>query len=350
MKAARLHGIGDLRVEEVATPRPRPGELLVRVGAGQVCGTDIRMYKQGAPAITPESPLIPGHEIAGVIEALGDGVSGYEAGTRVAVAPNYGCGICDTCISGNTQSCASSQALGVTRDGGFAEFVVVPEPAVRQGNIARVPDHVSLQEAALAEPLSCVYNALERHNVQPGDVVLIIGAGPIGLMHAKLHRMAGAGAVIMNDVLPERLAQCRSLEPGVITATPDELPDVLADVSRGRGADIVVTAAPAPATHQLALELVAVNGTVSFFGGLPKDHQVVPINTNLIHYKQIWVTGTTRQSLRQYRRVLELIERGLINLDGLMTKAVDLDRIQEVFDDTMNGRGLKNGVLLNGLE
>lgn len=346
MKAARLHGAGDLRVEDVPKPSPGPGEMLVRIGAGQVCGTDIRMYKQGAAAAGPEHPLILGHEIAGTIEDMGELVHGYEMGMRVAVAPNYGCGVCDTCISGNTQSCAESEALGVTLDGGFAEFMIVPEPAVRQGNVARVPDHVSLQEAALAEPLSCVYNSFERHNVQPGDVVLVIGAGPIGLMHAKLHLMAGAGAVIMNDLLPERLATCKSLEPSVITTGPDDLKQVLDDVSRGRGADVVITAAPAPATHPMALELVGQNGVVSFFGGLPKDSQVVPINTNLIHYKQITVTGTTRQSLRQFRKTLELIDRGLVDLSGMMSKAVGLDDIAEVFDDTMNGRGLKNGVVL----
>jgi L-iditol 2-dehydrogenase len=337
-------------VEEIATPEPAAGELLIRVGAGQVCGTDVRMFKQGAAAATDGSPLTLGHEIAGVIETAGQGVQGFAPGARVAVAPNYGCGVCDTCVSGNTQACDRSEALGVTRDGGFAEFMIIPEPAVRQGNVSPLPDHVSLQEAALAEPLSCVYNALERHNVQPGDVVLIIGAGPIGLMHAKLHLMAGAGAVIMNDLIPERLEQCRALEPSVLTAGPESLAEVLADASRGRGADIVVTAAPAPATHQLALDLVARNGTVSFFGGLPRDQEIVSLNTNLIHYKEIWVTGTTRQSLRQFRRTLELIARGLVSLDGIMTKAVSLDEIQEVFDDTMNGRGLKNGVLLNGLE
>jgi L-iditol 2-dehydrogenase len=346
VKAARLYTTGDLRVEEVPTPEPGRGEILVRIRAGQVCGTDIRMYKQGANAASPENPLILGHEMAGVIEQVDREVHGYETGMRVAIAPNYGCGVCDTCISGNTQTCSKSEALGVTRDGGFAEFMLVPEPAVRQGNVAVVPEHVTLQEAALAEPLSCVYNAFERNDPQPGDIVLIIGAGPIGLMHAKLYLMAGAGAVILNDLLPERLALCKSLEPDIRTVLPAGLATLLDDVSRGRGADIVITAAPAPATHQLALDLVAVNGKVSYFGGLPRDREIVPINTNIIHYKQIWVTGTTRQSLRQYRKTLELIDRGLIRLDGVMTKAVPLDQIHEVFEDTMNGRGLKNGILV----
>jgi L-iditol 2-dehydrogenase len=346
MKAARLHGIGDLRVDEVDEPRARAGELVVRVRAGQVCGTDVRMYKQGAKDASAERPLTLGHEIAGVIEEVGEGVTRYAPGTRVAVAPNYGCGVCDVCVSGNTQMCPESQALGVTLDGGFAELMRVPEPAVRQGNVTPLPDHVSFQEAALVEPLSCVYNAFERNAPRPGDVVLIVGAGPIGLMHAKLYLMAGAGAVIMNDLLDERLELCRSIEPDIVPARPDELERVVSERSGGRGADIVITAAPAPATHQLALDLVAPNGIVSLFGGLPKDREIVPINTNLIHYKQIWVTGTTRQSLRQYRRTLDLIARGNVRLDGIVTKAVDLADVAEVLDDTMNARGLKNGILV----
>jgi L-iditol 2-dehydrogenase len=346
MKAARLYGSGDLRVDEVDEPRAGTGEIVVRIRAGQVCGTDVRMFKQGAKAASSERPLTLGHEIAGVIEEVGEGVTRYSAGMRVAVAPNYGCGVCDVCVSGNTQMCPDSEALGVTLDGGFAELMRVPAAAVRQGNVTPLPDHVSFQEAALVEPLSCVYNAFERNDPHPGDVVLIIGAGPIGLMHAKLYLMAGAGVVIMNDLLAHRLELCKSIEPDIVTTGPDDLERVLGERSRGRGADIVITAAPAPATHQLALDLVAPNGTVSLFGGLPKDREVVPINTNLIHYKQIWVTGTTRQSLRQYRRTLELIERGLVNLDGLVTRTVGLSEVGEVLDDTMNSRGLKNGILV----
>jgi L-iditol 2-dehydrogenase len=348
MKAARLHAAGDLRVEAVDVPRIGEGEVLVRIRAGQVCGTDVRMYRHGAKALESGRPLTLGHEIAGVVEEVGGSVAGLRPGDRVAVAPNYGCGVCDLCTSGNTQLCSLSEALGVTLDGGFAELMRVPAAAVAQGNVSVMPDHVSFQDAALAEPLSCVYNAFERNDPQPGDIVLIIGAGPIGLMHAKLYLMAGAGAVILNDLLPERLELCRSLEPDVHTVGPKALASLVKELSDGRGADIVVTAAPAPATHQLALELVAVNGTVSYFGGLPADREIVPINTNLIHYKQIWVTGTTRQSLRQYRKTLDLIGRGLVSLKGLMTRTVGLDDISLVLEDTMNGRGLKNGILIEG--
>ncbi len=348
MKAARLHAAKDLRVETVEAPRIGDGEILVRIRAGQVCGTDVRMYRQGAKAVGNGRALTMGHEIAGVVEEVGESVTGLRPGDRIAVAPNYGCGVCDRCTSGETQLCDRSEALGVTIDGGFAELMRVPAAAVAQGNVSVLPDHVSFQDAALAEPLSCVYNAFERNDPQPGDVVLIMGAGPIGLMHAKLYLMAGAGAVILNDVLPERLDLCRSIEPDVHTVGAASLGSLVRELSGGRGADIVVTAAPAPETHQIALDLVAVNGKVSYFGGLPKDREIVPINTNLIHYKQIWVTGTTRQSLRQYRKTLDLISRGLVDLDGIMTRTVGLEELSLVLEDTMNGRGLKNGILIEG--
>lgn len=350
MKAARLYKENHISVDDIPVPEVGAGEIRVLIRAGQVCGTDVRMFKQGAASASPEHPLTLGHEIAGVIAHVGDGVAEYEPGMRVAVAPNYGCGVCDTCVSGNTHMCAKSDALGVTVAGGFAEQLVVPAAAVRQGNVSVIADHVGFPEAAMAEPLSCVYSAFERNDPQIGDVVLIIGAGPIGLMHAKLYLMAGAGAVIINDINQQRLDQCKEIEPALKAVGPDDLRELCDHESRGRGVDIVVTAAPAPETHPLALELVAKNGKVSFFGGLPKAHEIVPINTNLIHYKQIWVTGTTRQSLSQFRRTLELIDRGLVKLDGLITKAVSLDRIHEVIDDTMNGRGLKNGIVIGGEE
>jgi L-iditol 2-dehydrogenase len=346
VKAARLYGQKDVRIEDVGVPFVGDGEVLVRIRAGQICGTDVRMYGQGVKPGGAVVPLTLGHEIAGIVAEIGSGVTGLAVGARVAVAPNYGCGVCDMCVGGNSQMCAYSQALGVTLDGGFAEYMRVPAPAVSQGNISELPDNVSFQDAALAEPLSCVYNAFERNDPQPGDVVVILGSGPIGLMHAKLYLMAGAGSVIMNDLRPERLDLCREMEPDILTASPETLADLITEISSGRGADIVITAAPAPATHQLALELVAINGKVSFFGGLPRDREIVPINTNLIHYKQIWVTGTTRQNLRQYRKTLDLIARGQVSLNGMITRTVPLEQIDQVLQDTMEGRGLKNGILI----
>lgn len=348
MKAARLFGKEDLRVVDVPTPEIGPGEILLRVRSAHVCGTDIRMYKNGRSGHDGTEPLTPGHEVAGIIEETGSGVDGYEKGMPVAVAPNFGCGVCDTCVSGNTQMCFHSSALGVTIDGAFAEYVRIPEPAVRQGNVVVLPEGTSFAAAALAEPLSCVCNSFKRCHTGPGDTVLVIGAGPVGLMHARVHRLAGASRIIMNDINEARLSLCKSLEPGITTVRTATIREQISELTGGRGVTACITACPAPEAQQLALELVAVNGTVIFFGGLPHDREVVPINTNLIHYRQLNVTGTTRQSLSQYRKVLKLLAERRIIVDDLVTSRYDLDAVEAAYRYVMEGSGLKAEVVFSG--
>ena len=155
------------------------------------------------------TPLILGHEGSGVVAGVGSDVKNFKEGMRVAVAPNIGCGICDYCVSGNTHLCSQYKALGIHMPGFFAEYVKIPENFVRQGNVVEIPDTLSFEEAALAEPLACVFNAFEKSKMRPGETVLIIGAGPIGLMHAKMAQTAGAAKIIFNDFSRERLDLCR---------------------------------------------------------------------------------------------------------------------------------------------
>lgn len=303
-----------------------------------ICGTDIRMWKNGGPVL----PVTLGHEFAGTIDSIGPGVAGYAVGQRVAVAPNYGCGVCDQCVSGRTQNCSDLKALGIHVDGGFAEFVLVPEQAVRQGNVSPIGD-VPFEQAALAEPLSCVYNSFSRAHVKPGESVVVIGAGPIGLLHAKMYRAAGAGLVVINDINEERLAACTLHDPSFVTVNGVDAVKKIMALTAGKGADVVITAASAPATQQLAFELPAIDGRVIFFGGLPKDREVVPLNTNVIHYRQISVTGTSRQSLGQYRECLEMIAKDVLDVGGVVTGRHPLDDAAKAFDEAARGVGLKTG-------
>jgi L-iditol 2-dehydrogenase len=308
-----------------------------------ICGTDLRMFKHGYPGITPDTPLIPGHELSGVIEKAGKDVKGYSEGIAVAVAPNMGCGICDMCTSGNTQLCGDFRAFGINIDGAFAEYVKIPADAVRQGNMVELTG-LSFREAALAEPLSCVYNAFEIYDVQPADVVLVIGAGPIGMMHGKLAKMAGAAKVIINDVSKERLALVKEVEPGFLTALGDEIREMSKEVTKGRGIDVTVTACPAPEAQVMALELTAINGRVSFFGGLPKDRSKVPLDTNLVHYRQIRISGTTRQSLAQYRKCIKLMSFGLVDVKPLITHTYKVDEIETAYSNITEGKGIKHSI------
>ena len=345
MKAARLYGIGDIRVENVDVPEIADDEVLVKVKASFICGTDVRFYKTGKPGDN-DQPLVAGHEIAGVIEKVGADVTGYKPGMRVGIAPNYGCGVCDLCTAGNSHMCLDSEALGVSVDGGFAEYVKVPARAVAQGNIAVLEDSISFEEAALAEPLSCVYNAYEKIGIYPGDHVLVIGAGPIGLMHVKVALLAGAAAVYITDLSEERLELAKSLVPEVFVLKNDKLEESVKEATGGRLMNLVITAASVSVIQEQAFRYVGLNGRVMFFGGLPKGKSGVTLDTNEIHYKQLLVGGTTRQSLRQYRMCLKLIASGRLKVSDLVTSSSPLEKINDVISNVAAGKGLKSVILI----
>ncbi len=343
MLAARLYDKEDIRVEKITKPDINANEVLVKVKSSFVCGTDVRMYKNGYPSATPDSPLVLGHELSGIIEQVGANVKKYAEGMRVAVAPNMGCGVCDLCVSGNTHLCPDYRALGISLDGGFAEYIKVPESAVRQGNIIELKDSISFREAALAEPLSCVYNAFERSNIRPGDYVLVIGSGPIGIMHAKLAKSAGAAKVIINDLLEDRLAICKEIDSDFITLAGTDIQKMVMDETYGKGLDVCITACPAVAAQENSLAMMAVNGRVMFFGGLPKGRKA-KLDTNLIHYKQIIVSGTTRASMSQFRKTIDLIAENKIEVEDLVSESFALADFNKALDNASKGIGLKNEI------
>jgi L-iditol 2-dehydrogenase len=345
MRAALLYGKEDLRIQDVTIPEITENEVLLKVKSAFVCGTDVRMFKNGSKGISEDAPVILGHELSGILTKVGKDVKGYREGMAVAVAPNMGCGICDLCVSGNTQLCQDYKALGINLNGGFAEYVKIPEAAVRQGNITEIPVGMSFEEAAIAEPLSCAYNGFTKCPTEPGDTVLIIGAGPIGIMHARLAKMAGAAKVLINDISADRLALCRKADSFFITLDARApLQDQIRDLTNGRGVDVCITACPVPQVQPIALEVAAINGKVLFFGGLPADKAVIGINTNIIHYKQLMVTGTTRSSLSQFRKTIELLASGLIEVQDLITSRSTLEEIHMTIENVAKGLGLKSTI------
>jgi L-iditol 2-dehydrogenase len=269
----------------------------------------------------------------------------FHAGQRVAVAPNLGCGVCDTCASGSIDFCETAHAaIGVDMDGAFAEYVAIPERAVVLGNVVEMPESVSFEAGAANEALSCVYNGWERYHPEPGDTVLIIGAGAIGMMHAEMAFMSGAGKVILNDLSKDRLAYCKSLEPRLITV-PGNPEQCVKDETRGKLADVVITACSVAAVQQEALFLAGLNGRVNFFGGLPAGKNSVQLDTNQIHYKELTIVGNTRSSLRQYRQTLHLIEKGVIKVDKLITHKFPVEDVKKAFDNADHQTGLKQAIV-----
>jgi len=345
MKAARLYGKNDLRIVDVPVPEIGEGEILLRVKAATVCGTDLRMYANGAAGVSEETPLTLCHEFSGTIERLGKNVVGYETGQRVSVAPNIGCGVCDLCVSGNSHHCKKLVALGVHSDGGFAEYVRIPADAVAHGNVTPLSDEVSFAAAAANEAFACVYNAFERYGVYPGESVLIIGAGAIGMMHAKLALMAGASRVILNDLSEERLSACKVLEPR-ITIAANSPAEAVARETGGIGADVVITACSVRSVQEDAFNYAALNGRVNFFGGLPAG-QSADLDTNQIHYKQLLVSGTTRSGLDHYRKTLDFIAKGIVEVDSLVTGRYPIEDVLTAFENAAAQNGLKQAVIFD---
>ena len=346
MKAVRLFEANHLELQNVPVPQISEKEILVRVRAASICGSDIRMWKNGAAHASKDHPLIPGHEFAGDIVKVGSEVKGYAVGDRVSAAPNIGCGSCDACVSGNTHLCRNMEALGVTMDGGFAEYVRIPENAVVQGNLSKLGADVTYEAAALLEPLSCVYNGQYLLGIRPSDDVLVIGLGPIGIMHIMTARVMGAGKIFVNDLSEERLKQACAMFPYVLPVRGDILKGL---ASYGyEGVDICIIAAPSPEAQAASPEYMNMNGKLLFFGGLPDSKKIVPINTNLIHYRQLAIQGCTRQSISEYRKCAKLVSDGLIPLDLIMSDSYRIEEFETAFRNAAAAKGLKHVFRFDG--
>lgn len=342
MKAVVWKGIGALETMEVPSPTIVGGELLIRVMAASICGTDLRILDHGHRKISSGTTRVLGHEFSGVIEEIGKGVEGFRVGEMVAVAPNIGCGSCDECVQGRANLCAEYDALGISMGGAFAELIRIPARAVLQGNIVRLPDVISFEEAALVEPLSCVLNGLEACRIQYGDSLLIFGAGPIGLMHLMLGRISGVGKVIVADVVEERLRLAEALAADVaLNSHGGDFRDRVLSETGGKGPDVIITACPIPEVQEMALEMAAMEGRISLFGGLPQGRDTIRCPSNLIHYRNLKVTGVTGSSNIQFRRALHLLAAKRIDLRRLISHSFKIEQAAEAFAVAKSGQGLK---------
>jgi len=342
MKAAIFSGIGKIECREVPIPEINEREILLRVGAASICGTDLRIFKNGHFKIKEGQEIILGHEFSGTIWEVGSKVKGFKKGMRVGVAPNIGCGKCRYCRMGKTHLCRDYDAFGISINGAFAEYVKIDERAIYQGNIIRINDETSFDEIALAEPLSCCYNGYESVGTKPGETVLIVGAGPIGALHLQLQRLAGARLVMIADLSSERLRIVKRFNPDItIDTSKEDLYENVMNYTDGIGADVIITACPAPEIQRLSLKMAARLGRINFFGGLSKGKDEVLLNTNIIHYNGLIVTGTTGASVSQYEKSIRLIESKKVDTKALITRRFKVEQIKDAFEYAGSGEGLK---------
>jgi L-iditol 2-dehydrogenase len=340
VKIARLHAPGDLRVEDAPVPQAGPGDLVIRVRSCSTCGTDAKIYRFGHHHIS--LPRVLGHEVAGEIIGVGAGVDGWSTGRRVQVIAAIPDGTCLSCRRRQHTVCEDLESIGYQYDGGFAEFMRVPAKVLAVEGVNRIPDHVSFEQASLAEPLACVLNGQELVQVGEGDAVAVLGAGPIGCLHVRLARARGASVVALVDVNDSRLQLAARAEPDAsIDGSRDDPIDAVRKLTDGRGADVVITATGVGSAQEQALEMAALRGRISLFGGLPKDDSTIRFDSNVVHYRELSVFGAYGSAPRHNREALRLIADGDVRVDDLITHREALADVHRAIDTVIAGTGLK---------
>ncbi|MCL1920556.1 MAG: alcohol dehydrogenase catalytic domain-containing protein [Kiritimatiellaeota bacterium] len=338
MKAVVYHGQLDVRVEDIAVPVCAEGGLLVKVEACAVCGSDMKAYLSGNPRMKP--PIVVGHEFSGVVvEARAEG---FEVGGRVVMATSVSCGECAYCRRGWNNICANIRPMGFGYDGGMAEYVAIPELALRNGHVINVPAHVDPVHACLAEPVSCAVNACENSQVAEGDTVLVMGAGPMGILNALVARQYGASRIILSEVNPSRLAQGAAFGFNrLVNPAEEDLEAVVKGMTGGYGADVAIVAAPAAAPQEQALGLVRRRGTVCLFASLPHDKRMITVDSRLLHYGELRVVGTSDSTPSHVRRAVEILGGASFPAGKIVTHQLPLDGFNGAIELMKSGEALR---------
>jgi L-iditol 2-dehydrogenase len=341
VKVARFYAPGDIRLEEMPEPQVSAGEVKIRVKNCSACGTDVKILRSGHPNMS--APQVMGHEIAGEITDIGEGVEGWAVGDGVQVIAAIPDGTCPDCLAGKFTVCPNQVSMGYQFAGGFAEFLIVPREVLRVDGLNRIPVGVSFAEASVAEPLACVINGQELARVGKGETVVIVGSGPIGCLHVRLARSRGAAKIILIDLNSERLAVAAQLVKPDLTIASGETDPVQAvlDATGGRGADVVITAAASALAQEQGLLMLARQGRLSLFGGLPKDAPTITIDSNLVHYRELTVIGVNGSSPAHNKMALDLIARGEVRVDDLITHRIPLDNVLEALEIVARGEAIK---------
>ncbi|HSV31949.1 MAG TPA: alcohol dehydrogenase catalytic domain-containing protein [Atribacteraceae bacterium] len=340
MKAAVLEALDRLNVKEVPDYQVGANEALLRVHSCAICGSDIRIMHHGNPRVN--FPQIVGHEAAGDIVKVGDSVQRFKVGDRVAVGADVPCGCCFWCQNGMGTNCAINYAIGYQFPGGFAEYLLLNELILNQGPVHLIPDSLSYDEAALAEPLACAINGLEMAKLGVGDSLAIIGAGPIGCMMIEMGRHMGATNIIVIQRSQNRLDMARQFgaDHYFLSEQPDIVENVRA-VTRSEGPDIVMVTCASPAAQELAITIARHRARVNLFGGLPKDSRNISVPSNVIHYKECMVMGSHGSLPRHHWKAIQVISAGMVRPARVITHRFPLENVREAFEMAESHAGLK---------
>jgi 2-desacetyl-2-hydroxyethyl bacteriochlorophyllide A dehydrogenase len=303
MQAAVFHGADDLRVEEVGRPSAGPGEVLLKVARCGICGTDSHIVRGRFPA--PNLPLIIGHEFAGTVVEVGAGVHHVQIGDRATADINIACGMCWFCRHNSKLFCPSVRQLGVHDAGGMAEYVVAPA-----ANVYWLPTTMPFDHAAFIEPLACAIHGQDRVGVGVGETVLIIGAGPMGLVHTAMSRLRGAGKVIVSEPDAQRRSRAHAIGSDIeFDPLGDAGLEPVLEATDGRGADVVIEAVGSTRTYMQAIEMARRGGRVLAYGAAPPD-ATIDVKPFEIYTKELTIVGSYAGTYETWPKAIDLIANG----------------------------------------
>ncbi|OGV62971.1 MAG: hypothetical protein A2283_00120 [Lentisphaerae bacterium RIFOXYA12_FULL_48_11] len=340
MKAAVIKKPGVVVVEDVPTPEPAAGEVLLKVEACAICGTDQRVLSGEKHVDVP----IVGHEITGRVAKLGAGVKGIKENGRYIVQTVIGCGKCSMCEINRHNLCeAGFRAMGYQFNGGFAEYIVMPKVAVDQGCLISVPENITAEEGTLIEPLSCCVNGMKYLPLETMEHVVVFGGGIIGVMNGLVAKARGAKCVTIMDVSQERLDLLKKLGlpfDNLVNSRTNKPEEWVKEHTKGRGVDGVVVAASVKPLVTVGIKLLARAGHLSIFAGMPKSDPIEPMDLNLIHYRELNIHGANSSAQEEYLAARDFIVSGKINGKPLAThkfKLTDFDKAVKTQQDPSTG-------------
>jgi L-iditol 2-dehydrogenase len=324
VKVARYYSRDDIRLEEVPLPRIGPGEILVRVEACGLCGSDLMEWY-----VKEKAPAVLGHEPVGIVTEVGQGIEKFEVGDRVFVHHHVPCFTCHYCLRGNYTLCATFKGTHLD-PGGFAEYVRVPALNVER-DVLHIPPEMSTDEATLIEPVATCIRGIERANVQTGDTVLIIGAGVTGLIHLQLAPLYGAGTIVVTDLSDYRLDMARRLEADWAVNAREDVTGALREANEGRLADVVIVTAGSMRAMQQGMDLAGGGATVLLFAPLPPGVDL-PISPYRLLFSEISVVSSYSCTPVETRQALKLIQSGRIRAADMITHRFGLAEVGEAID------------------
>jgi len=338
MKAAILKQPGKLEISKARTPDCPAGGVLVKVKACGICSADAKMLAQGHRALN--YPRIPGHEIAGVVEQ--SRTNAFKEGCRIQIAPGLRCGRCSYCLKGMDNLCPNREILGFTQNGGFAEYIAIPIDDGIVGSLNIIPGAVSYNHATLAEPLACCINAQNKINITKNDKVLIIGAGPLGFLHAFVAKHKGAEHILISEPQTHRQKTAiHTWADTVIDPGTDNMTEKVMAATHSKGVDAIIFACSQVGLNDMFMKLLAPAGRVSIFSGIASQFSQSSIDFNQIHYNEFFISGSYGCTADQNRNAMDLVSSEPRLAQELITHCVNLDTIHQGIEHTASQKGLK---------